>query len=88
MNFKKKISKSIALTLVGVATLVPSFNTAYAMEESNTEQSPQLRSIGFTTQRILQSTVRQNGVSTGYATSTWTKASSYLSGRTYSTSGS
>lgn len=93
MSLKKTVSKSIALSLVGLSLVIPAMNSVSAMEqkeintvtlEQDTDTSE--KAPGFHKQRILQSTTRKNGQSTGYATSTWVKADSYQAGRTYSTS--
>ena len=88
MSLKKIASKSIALALLGVTVVTPMLNSVSAMENSliNQQIEKSDRAIGFYKQRILQSTKRINGVSTGYATSTWVKANSYTAGNTYSTS--
>lgn len=88
MSLKKRVSTIIALALVGVTLVTPMMNSVSAMENSSIDQNTEKsdRAIGFYKQRILVSSERINGVSTGYATSTWIKASSYTAGNTYSTS--
>lgn len=91
---KKRMSKLLGGTMMTIALMSSVGVESYAMEsmpeqttiEQNTNN--ELKTPGFSTQRILQETKRVNGVSTGYATSTWIKASSYTSGNTYSTSAS
>ena len=88
MSLKIRANQSIALVLASIIAIAPMTNNVSAMEISSTNQpiDKSDRAIGFYKQRILESTKRINGVSTGYATSTWVKANNYTAGNTYSTS--
>lgn len=94
MDLKKRTSRSIAIAIVGIACVTPLINRVSAIEPQKKDNQPIVernidkseKAVGFYKQRILQSTQRKNGVSTGYATSTWVKANSYVAGNTYSTS--